>query len=115
MTDNRQHLRYQVSGRAQLETGTPRAAVDVSLIDISAGGISFQSDVVFSLGSRGRLSFSVHTGEQTVSVAAPIDVRYCVLHLSRYRIGVQFVELDASAQKAIDAIIEARKRIVERH
>ena len=70
----------------------------VKVLDISAGGISFESPKQMPTGQKVELSIDTPTRDGIKAVGR---VKYCIRWASSFRIGVEFVEINATDQRAL--------------
>ena len=82
------------------QTGShkPGTMHSVSVLDIGSGGISFESAAAMSTGQKVELSMDtpVRNGVKAVG-----RVKYCIRWAGGFRIGVEFIEINPSDQKAL--------------
>lgn len=70
----------------------------VKVLDISAGGISFESPKQMPTGQKVELSIDTPTKNGIKAVGR---VKYCIRWASNFRIGVEFVDISATDQRAL--------------
>jgi len=75
----------------------PGVLHSVSVLDIGAGGISFESEQAMSTGQKVEMLIDTPVKDH---IAATGRVKYCIRWASGFRIGVEFVEI-SSADKRI--------------
>jgi len=100
--DLRRDERYRAEGMTTAirqsgfwRPGAPRV---VKVLDISSGGISFESTVQMPTGQK--VEMSIDTPARN-GIKAVGRVKYCIRWASNFRIGVEFVEIAPDDQRAM--------------
>jgi len=70
----------------------------VKVLDISAGGISFESAKPMPTGQKVEMSIDTPTKN---GIAATGRVKYCIKWASGFRIGVEFVDISSTDQRSL--------------